>query len=241
MTGKLPATPPGGTARAGPLRNLAPMPADQTRRLRARRAPRAAALAAAAVALVVVVAGCGTSGRTLRDPKPGVTAPPRKGASTTTTAAAVIGAPTGAGFAISTTAWEPGGQMPIGYTCDGQDVSPPLTISGAPTGTVELVLVVTDQDAPGFVHWVVAGIPPGTPSFPQGALPPGSVEAPNSGGGTAWVGPCPPTGATHIYDFTVYALDGPSGLGATSTQAEVDAVLATASSVAAMTATYTRP
>lgn len=217
------------------------MPADPNRRPRSRRAASAPYVGVAVLALLVLIAGCGTSGRALRDPEPGATAPPRKGASTTTTAASAIGAPTGSGLAISSTAWAPGGQIPIGYTCDGQDVSPPLTISGAPTGTVELVLVVTDQDLPGFVHWVVAGIPPGTPSFPQGTLPPGAVEIPNSGGGTAWVGPCPPPGSTHVYDFAVHALDAPSGLGAASTQAEVDAAVADAVTLAAMTATYTRP
>ena len=223
------------------MRNLAAMLADTTRRPRAHRAARTAAVGAAVLVLVALLAGCGTSGRTLRDPEPGATAPPRKGASTTTTSSAVIGAPTGSGLAISSTAWSPGGQIPIGYTCDGQQVSPPLTVSGAPTGTVELVLVVTDQDLPDFVHWVVAGIPPGTPSFPQGTLPPGAVEVPNSGGSGAWVGPCPPSGTTHVYDFTVYALDAASGLGATSTQAEVDAVVAQAATLAAMTGTYTRP
>jgi Raf kinase inhibitor-like YbhB/YbcL family protein len=223
------------------LRNLAPMPADPNRRPRARRATRSVAVGAAVLVALALLAGCGTSGRTLRDPKPGATAPPRKGASTTTTVAAAIGAPTGAGLAVSSTGWVPGGEIPIGYTCDGQQVSPPLTITGAPTGTVELVLVVTDQDLPGFVHWVVAGIPPGTPSFPQATLPPGAVEVPNSGGGTAWVGPCPPSGATHVYDFTVYALDAASGLGAGSTQADVDAAVADAFTTAAMTGTYTRP
>jgi Raf kinase inhibitor-like YbhB/YbcL family protein len=217
------------------------MPADPNRRPRARRTTRAVAVGATVLAVLALLAGCGTSGRTLRDPKPGATAPPRKGASTTTTVAPAIAAPTGSGLGISSTAWAPGGQIPIGYTCDGQQVSPPLTITGAPTGTVELVLVVTDQDLPGFVHWVVAGIPPETPSFPQGALPPGAVEVPNSGGGATWVGPCPPSGATHVYDFTVYSLDVPSGLGAASTQADVDAVVAGAVTTAAMTGTYLRP
>ncbi len=222
------------------MRNLAPMPAAPNRRPPAHRAARRAAVGAAVLVVLALLTGCGTSGRTLRDPKPGATAPPRKGASTTTTVPAAIGAPTGSGLAISSTAWTPGGQIPIGYSCDGQQVSPPLTITGAPTGTVELVLVVTDQDLPGFVHWVVAGIPPGTPSFPQATLPPGAVQVPNSGGAGAWVGPCPPAGATHVYDFTVYALDAPSGLGATSTQADVDAVVARSVTTAAMTGTYTR-
>ena len=153
-----------------------------------------------------MAAGCGTSGRTLRDPQPGATAPPRKGSATTSTAAAgAVQAVPGAGLAISSTAWTAGGEIPTRFSCDGEDVSPPLTISGAPEGTVELVLVVTDQDAGGLLHWVVAGIPPGAPSFPQAGLPAGAIEVPNSSGELAWLGPCPPSGETHTYDFTAYA------------------------------------
>jgi len=211
--------------------------------MRASRRPSTVLLALLAVAVVgVVAAGCGTSGRTLRDPVPGATAPPRKGATTTTSTvvgAAVQAAP-GAGLSISTTAWTPGGSIPTRFTCDGQSVSPPLTISGAPEGTVELVVVVSDQDAGGFLHWVVAGIPPGAPSFPQAGLPAGAIEIPNSSGAGTWFGPCPPAGATHTYDFTVYALTAASGLRATSTPAQLDAALQTATSTAAMTGTYTR-
>lgn len=194
---------------------------------------------AALVGLALVATACGTSGRTLRDPIPGATAPPRKGA-TTTSALAAIGTTPGAGLSITSTAWPPGDPIPRASTCDGEDVSPPLTISGAPEGTVELVLVVTDQDAAGFVHWVVGGIPPGAPGFPQGGLPAGAVEAPNSSGTAAWSGPCPPAGTTHTYDFTVYALSGPSGLGPTSSSADLDTALSLATSTAAMTGTYTR-
>ena len=207
--------------------------------MHATRRPSSIALALLAAAVLTVVAvGCGTSGRTLRDPKPGATAPPRK-SSTTATTAAVQAIPS-LGLSISSTGWAPGEEIPRGYTCDGQKVSPPLTISGAPESTVELVLVVSDQDARGFLHWVVAGIPPGTPSFPQGQVPPGAIEAPNGSGGVAWVGPCPPAGSTHTYDFTVYALTAASGLDAISTPAQLDAALQTASSTAAMTGTYTR-
>lgn len=210
--------------------------------MRASRRPSSVLLSLVAVAVVAfVVAGCGTSGRTLRDPKPGATAPPRKGASTTaTTAGAAVQAVPGAGLAISSTAWTAGGEIPTRFSCDGEEVSPPLTISGAPEGTVELVLVVTDQDAGGLVHWVVAGIPPGAPSFPQAGLPAGAIEAPNSSGQTAWLGPCPPAGETHTYDFTVYSLTAASGLSASSTADQLDLALETSSSTAAMTGTYTR-
>jgi Raf kinase inhibitor-like YbhB/YbcL family protein len=207
-----------------------------TRRSRSRRAVALLGVAS----LAVVVAACGTSGRALRDPAPGATAPPRKGsASTTTTVGAAFGTTPVVGLGISSTGWEAGGEIPVGYTCDGQDVSPPLTISGAPEGTVELVLVVTDQDQGGFVHWIVAGIPPGAPSFPQGEVPVGAVQAPNSEGDAAWLGPCPPTGTTHVYDFTVYALSASSGLGPTSTRDQLDQALLNATSTAAMTGTYT--
>jgi Raf kinase inhibitor-like YbhB/YbcL family protein len=202
------------------------------------RRPAAAGLVAVAV-LAVAATACGTSGRTLRDPVPGATAPPRKGA-TTSVAPAVLGTTPGAGLSIISSSWTPGGTIPRASTCDGQDISPPLTISGAPAGTVELVLVVTDQDAAGFVHWVVGGIAPGAPSFPQGGLPAGAVEAPNSSGTTAWFGPCPPAGTSHTYDFTVYALTQASGLGPTSSTADLDAALALTTSTAAVTGTYTR-
>jgi len=218
------------------------MPAAPTPRPHPRGARRRSALAALAVLVAVVgsAVACGTSGRALRDPTPGATAPPRRGASTTTATAAFDTLP-GGGLSITTTAWEPGGAIPVGYTCDGQEVSPPFTIVGAPEGTVELVLVVTDPDAGGFVHWVVAGIPPDAPSFPQGGVPAGAVEVPNSGGSTAWVAPCPPPGVEHTYDVAVHALARPSGLGPTSSPEEVSAVLAEAStSVAALTGTYAR-
>ena len=100
--------------------------------------------------------------------------------------------------------------------------------------------MVSDQDAGGFLHWVVAGIPPGTPIFPQGGIPAGAVEAPNTSGTTTWFGPCPPAGSTHTYDFTVYALSAASGLGPDSTTTDLDAALQLATSTAAMTGTYTR-
>lgn len=216
---------------------LPPARPEATRPRVRRWAPKAGLVAVAALALVA--SACGTSGRTLRDPVPGATAPPRKGASTTSAPPALAATP-GAGLSIASTAWTPGGAIPRASTCDGQDISPPLTISGAPEGTVELVLVVTDQDAAGFLHWVVSGIAPGAPSFPQGGLPTGAVEAPNSSGTTAWFGPCPPVGSTHTYDFTVYALTAASGLGPSSSAAELDAALTLATSTAAMTGTYAR-
>ena len=193
------------------------------------------------IVLAVVLGACGTSGRALRDPAPGATAPPRKGSASTvaTTAGAVFDTSPAAGLSITSTAWAPGSEIPVGYTCEGQDESPPLTISGAPAGTVELVLVVTDQDQGALVHWVVAGISPTAASFATGEVPTGAVQLPNADGEAAWLGPCPPAGATHVYDFTVHALSAPSGLGAGSTLDQVTVAVQSSISTAAMTGTYT--
>ena len=185
--------------------------------------------------LALLLVSCGTSGRTLRDPEPGATAPPRKTSSTT--APPVASAP----LSLTSPNWTPGAEIPVQHTCDGDDVSPPLTIGAAPDGTVELVLVVRDPDAGGYLHWAVAGIPPGAPAFPAGALPPGAVQLPGASGEAAWVGPCPPAGTTHTYEFTLHALAEPSGLDGTSTEEQLDAAVADATGRAVLTGTYTRP
>ncbi len=97
-------------------------------------------------------------------------------------------------------------QMPRKYSCDGSELSPPLTWSGAPEGTLSFALIVEDPDAGGFVHWVMAGIPADTERINEGA--PGShewSEGTNSFGKVGWGGPCPPSGE-HRYVFTLYAL-----------------------------------
>jgi Raf kinase inhibitor-like YbhB/YbcL family protein len=118
-------------------------------------------------------------------------------------------------FTLSSTAFANGGAIPPRYTCDGRDVSPALAWSGAPDGTVTLALIVDDPDARGFVHWVAFDLA----GAPDGHLPEGSSSSPgaprqgtNGFGRIGYGGPCPPSG-THRYDFTLYALDVPLGLG----------------------------
>lgn len=131
----------------------------------------------------------------------------------------------------SSIAFTDGGTIPGRYTCDGQDVSPPLAWSGLPAGTQAVAVIVTDPDARGFVHWAATDIPPsgasgsasGSASATEGALVEGAsvanggtaagVEGRNDFGRTGWGGPCPP-GGSHRYVFTVYALSQPSGLAA---------------------------
>jgi hypothetical protein len=115
---------------------------------------------------------------------------------------------------VSSGAFAQDGQIPVVYTCDGTDTSPPLAWSPVPEGTAGIALLVTDPDAPGgtFVHWVAYNIPPGTRDIPPGVpgkapLPAGSIQGMNDMGSLGYGGPCPPKGKPHHYHFTVYALD----------------------------------
>lgn len=115
------------------------------------------------------------------------------------------------GIAITSTAFADGEPIPVEYTCDGDEISPPLTFTGVPADTAELAVVVRDPDADGFVHWVIAGIPADAGGIDEGAPPAEAVEADNGFDELGWAGPCPPEG-DHTYEFTVYALGEPSGL-----------------------------
>jgi len=118
-------------------------------------------------------------------------------------------------FVIQSPAFEEGGSIPSRYTCDGEDVSPPLVWSGIPAGTRSLALIVDDPDAPDpaaprmvWVHWVLYNLPPDVQGLPEAvvALPPGTLEGRNDWKRTGYGGPCPPVGR-HRYFFKLYALD----------------------------------
>jgi Raf kinase inhibitor-like YbhB/YbcL family protein len=146
-------------------------------------------------------------------------------------------------FAVTTDAWSPGTEIPARYTCDGDDISPPLVISQIPANTAELAIIVSDFDAGDFVHWVLAGIDPSVTAIEEGTTPEGSVQAANDAGTNAWFGPCPPEGESHTYDFTLYALSTPSGVvDGQDTETAVAAIKAapTAALPAIMTGLYTR-
>lgn len=104
-----------------------------------------------------------------------------------------------------------------GFGCEGGNRSLALSWSGAPEGTQSYAVVVHDPDAPtgvGFFHWVALDLPASTSSLPLGAsgsaMPAGAVEAYTDFGANGYGGPCPPPGAPHRYEVTVYALDVPS-------------------------------
>jgi Raf kinase inhibitor-like YbhB/YbcL family protein len=133
------------------------------------------------------------------------------GASPTLTGSA--GRPVPSGLPILSAAFEDGGSIPVEFTCDGEDHSPPISWSPAP-GAAEYALTVTDPDANGFVHWVVYGIPTEPTAYGAGETPAGAREGRNGSGDSGYAGPCPPEGAgPHRYEFRVYALSSAVGAG----------------------------
>jgi Raf kinase inhibitor-like YbhB/YbcL family protein len=116
----------------------------------------------------------------------------------------------GAVIEIRSSAFSEGDTLPIQFTCDGDNVSPPLSWSEVPAEATELRISLRDPDAPRgtFTHWLVSGIDPTSSDVGQGTVPAGGTEETNSFGEGAYGGPCPPSGDNpHRYVFTVEALD----------------------------------
>ena len=117
------------------------------------------------------------------------------------------------GFILSSTAFTEGGPIPQKYSCDGEDISPPMQWTDPPEGTMSFALIADDPDAPvgTWVHWVLYNIPADARSLPEAFpsdadLPDGSKNGENSWPRLGYGGPCPP-GGTHRYFFKIYALD----------------------------------
>lgn len=124
---------------------------------------------------------------------------------------------------LTSSAWQEGGSIPEQYTCDGEDVSPPLAVSGVPEGAQSLVLIVDDPDAPrgDWVHWTVWNIAPETAEIAQSSVPAEAVEGMTDFGQPGWGGPCPPSGE-HRYQFKLYALDARLDLPSTARKADIE-------------------
>jgi Raf kinase inhibitor-like YbhB/YbcL family protein len=123
---------------------------------------------------------------------------------------------------LTSAAFEDAGTIPRKYSCDGENVSPPLSWSGIPDGAQSLALIVDDPDAPGrtYVHWVLFNIPPGQDGLPERAQNIG-VGGKNNANKTIYSGPCPPPGSTHRYFFKLYALDAQLNLSLGATKADL--------------------
>jgi len=122
-----------------------------------------------------------------------------------------------ADLSITSPAFAGKSTIPARYTCDGEDVSPPLQIDAVPDRAKSLALIVDDPDAPvgTWVHWVVWNIPPQTREIRENALPAGAVQGVNDWKRNRYGGPCPPSGV-HRYFFRLYALDAVLNLTATT-------------------------
>ncbi|MGM0366475.1 MAG: YbhB/YbcL family Raf kinase inhibitor-like protein [Actinomycetota bacterium] len=114
----------------------------------------------------------------------------------------------GPAMEIISTAFSHNENIPARYTCDGQDINPPLEFSNIPEGTRSLALIADDPDAPAktWVHWVVWNISPDATGIPEDSKPGEAVEGITDFKKPGYGGPCPPSG-THRYFFKLFALD----------------------------------
>jgi Raf kinase inhibitor-like YbhB/YbcL family protein len=134
---------------------------------------------------------------------------------------------------LRSSAFADGEEIPERYTCEGDDVSPPLEWSDPPSGTRSFAIVVADPDAPDpkaprmtWVHWVLYDLPADARSLPEAvrALPRGTRDGKNDWKRTGYGGPCPPIGR-HRYFFTLYALDRALGDSGAPTRAELLSII----------------
>jgi Raf kinase inhibitor-like YbhB/YbcL family protein len=117
---------------------------------------------------------------------------------------------------ITSTAFKESDDIPTRFTCDGENLSPPLSWTGVPREAQSVALIMNDPDAPNgtFTHWVLYNLPRDTNGLPEGVsddetLADGARHAKNGSGNFGYTGPCPPEGhGSHRYYFRIYALDG---------------------------------
>lgn len=130
-------------------------------------------------------------------------------------------------------AFRHGDVIPRAHTCEGEDLSPPLSWTGVPLERRSLALVCDDPDAPRgtWVHWVLYNLPgetvelsPGVPAVPE--LPSGARQGRNDSGEIGYSGPCPPPGKPHRYFFRLYALDTALNLPPGVNRSDLEAAMA---------------
>jgi Raf kinase inhibitor-like YbhB/YbcL family protein len=135
---------------------------------------------------------------------------------------------------IESTAFANGGDIPVRYTGQGDDLSPPLSWSGVPSNAKSLVLIVDDPDAPDpaapkmvWVHWVLYNIAPSVTGLSEGAKTPpaGTGEGLNDWKRTGYGGPLPPIGR-HRYFHKLYALDAVLQLEGAPTKTALEKAMA---------------
>jgi Raf kinase inhibitor-like YbhB/YbcL family protein len=159
---------------------------------RSAKAGKATLLLLLSTCVALAIGGCG--------PSPTPTVMPEKGGQAMA-------------FELTSSAFAQGEMVPVRYTCDGDDVSPPLEWGDPPQAAESFALINDDPDAPAgtWDHWILYTLPPEARSLPEGVpsdaeLPDGSRHGQNSWRRLGYGGPCPPSG-THRYFFKLYALD----------------------------------
>ena len=132
-------------------------------------------------------------------------------------------------FQLRSSAFKAGAGIPGKFTCQGSDVSPALSWSGAPAGTKGFALIADDPDAPAgtWVHWVLYDLPATATQLPENAaktekLSGGGTQGTNDFRKIGYGGPCPPAGKLHRYFFKLYALGSVLNLKPGATKAEVE-------------------
>lgn len=150
-------------------------------------------------------------------------------------------------LSLSSTVFREGERIPVKYTCEGQDISPPLAWGEPPEKTQAFALIVDDPDAPGgiFVHWVLFNVLADTrrlgEATTQEQLQNGALQGKTDFGRIGYGGPCPPRGPAHWYRFILYALDKPVNLKSGASQKQLlDAMEGHIIAQSQLTGTYQR-
>lgn len=133
---------------------------------------------------------------------------------------------------LTSTAFAEGQPIPSKYTCDGENVSPPLAWDGVPEGTKSIALIVDDPDSPVgiWVHWVLYDLPATATELPENLpknqyIPGGAKQGLNDFKHLGYGGPCPPSGKAHRYYLKLYALDRVLELKPGATKKEVESAM----------------
>ncbi|HEY7164201.1 MAG TPA: YbhB/YbcL family Raf kinase inhibitor-like protein [Candidatus Binatia bacterium] len=131
-------------------------------------------------------------------------------------------------FALVSSAFQNGSDIPRKFTCDGDDVSPALRWENIPAATRAFALIADDPDAPGgtWVHWVAYDISPALKELGEAVakaqtLPNGAKQGVNDFRRVGYSGPCPPPGQAHRYFFKLYSLDAPTTLKPRATKQQL--------------------
>jgi Raf kinase inhibitor-like YbhB/YbcL family protein len=136
-------------------------------------------------------------------------------------------------FALKSPAFSNGGEIPRKYTCSGENVSPALSWTEAPSHARTLALIADDPDAPAgtWTHWILWNIPANAASLPEAVSPSqeslgsGARQGRNDFGRVGYGGPCPPPGRPHRYFFRLYALGATLDLKPGAARSELESAM----------------